>query len=70
MIPGDDPEAELDRIAEPGTCEDPEATLEGEDCGIESTLVSWSNKGRILRQSHDESQRQHWWALFASLSQN
>lgn len=45
MIPGDDPEAELDRIAEAGTCEDPEATLEGEDCGIETTLVSWSNKG-------------------------
>lgn len=45
MIPGDDPEAELDGIPQAGTCENPEATLEGEDCGIGTTLVALSNNG-------------------------
>lgn len=41
----DDREAELDGIPEAGTCADPEATLEGEDCGIGTTLAAGSKKG-------------------------
>lgn len=39
--------AELDGIPEAGTCADPEATLEGEDCGIETTctLAAGSKEG-------------------------
>lgn len=66
----DDREAELDGIPEAGTCADPEATLEGEDCGIETTLAAGQRRARIQRQLHGESQRQHWWALFASLTLN
>lgn len=51
----DDREAELDGIPEAGTCVDPEATLEGEDCGIETT--AGSRRARIPRQLQGESQR-------------
>lgn len=38
----DDQEAAFDRILEEGTCSDPQATLEGEDCGIVTTLATGS----------------------------
>lgn len=38
--------------------------------GLKLQLLQGQMRARILRQLHDESQRQHWWALFASLSQH
>lgn len=41
----DDREAELNGIPETGTCADPETTLQGEDCGIGTTLAAGSKDG-------------------------